>query len=929
MNRAGFTLIAALWAGIWSPLFAAEISDAELEFFEKKVRPVLVGRCYDCHSAESKIKGGLRLDSRKGVQAGGDSGVVIIAGKPDQSPLIEAVRYHNRDLQMPPKNRLPAEEIEILERWVMSGAPDPRIEKSGAPEKVTGLSLEEGRTFWSFQPLANPKIPEVKLNERVKNPIDAFILSELEKKKITPAPPTDKRTLIRRVTQNLIGLPPTPKEIENFLADDSPDAYEKVIERLLASPHYGIRWGRHWLDVARYADSNGLDENLGFGQAWRYRDYVVNSFNADKPFDQFLMEQIAGDLVPGANEETRTGTGFLSLGAKVLAEPDLKKLDMDIIDEQLDTMGKVFLGMTFGCVRCHDHKFDPVTQTDYYALAAIFKGTKSLSGTKTGAIKHWFEHSFADEEEKKRIKEVNKQVAAEKKKASSFKSAEITKIRTTARSKAVDYLVAATQIKITTPLTEITAVAKPHDLHPRILHHCRMHLEFHRDDPFFKDWHRFASRGEVDQIRAHYGSLFVEAEEALAAARRKKPKTKTLTDPRLEAARSALYHNAGFLAVPTVDAYAFDEKTLEKYHGLLSAARAFEIQAPDESAAMGVGDAEKPVLELAVHIRGSHHNLGDPVSREFPAVMRISKVRPVFPANGSGRLQLARWMADSRHPLTARVIVNRIWGWHFGRGLVGTTENFGVKGDRPSHPELLDWLARYFMENGWSIKELHRLILKSNTYRQDSVHPKAETFSLVDAENHLLWRANLQRLEAEQIRDSILAVSGRLDPGIGGKTLPLRNRQFVFNHTSEDHTKYDSLRRAIYLPVIRNNIYSLFEQFDYPDPTMPTGSRSSTVIAPQALVMLNYDLVMDSAEAMAEMLIEKYPDPSDRISEAYLLSLGRKPTTRETERVQRFLEETLSRNLTDSASIAPGEEFRVLALFCQGLMAGNEFLYIR
>ncbi len=357
-------------------------------------------------------------------------------------------------------------------------------------------------------------------------------------------------------------------------------------------------------------------------------------------------------------------------------------------------------------------------------------------------------------------------------------------------------------------------------------------------------------------------------------------------------------------------------------------ARAFESQALDETAAMGVSDGAI-VRELAVHIRGSYKNLGEPVARDFPEVMRFSDVRPVFPNNASGRLELAHWMADTRHPLTARVLVNRVWGWHFGQALVGSTENFGVLGDRPSHPELLDWLAREFMANGWSIKELHRMILRSSTYQQASSHPQEEAYALVDPENRLLWRANLQRLEAEAIRDAVLAVSGRLDRTLGGKTLPLRNRQFVFNHTSEDHTKYDSLRRSIYLPVIRNNIYSFFEQFDYPDPTMPTGARNATVIAPQALVMLNYGLVMDSAEALASNLLDAATEPSERIGLAYAMTLARPPSSMESGRALAFVSELTSEALTGAADLDPVGEHRAWSLFCQSLLASNEFIYLR
>ena len=888
---------------------------AGLDFFEKHIRPILVERCYECHSAEGKTKGGLRLDTRKGVRSGGDSGAVIVPGKPDSSLLVEAIRYQNRDLQMPPKNPLPKREVAALEKWIKIGAPDPRVESVGSRKTSTAMTLEEGREFWSFQPVSAPPAPTVSQASWVRNPIDAFVLSKLEKEGLQPAPPAEKYTLIRRVTQNLIGLPPTTEEMQAFLKDESPEALETVIDRLLASSQHGVRWGRHWLDVARYADSNGLDENLGYGHAWRYRDYVIDSFNADKPYDQFLMEQIAGDLLPSVSQETKTATGFLALGAKVLAEPDKKKLEMDIIDEQLDTIGKAFMGMTLGCVRCHDHKFDPILQTDYYALAAIFKSTLTLSDQKRGVIKYWYEHSFSSEEEKSRIKKVDEELSKLKKAASGFKSKKIVKLRGEARSKAAEYLVAAAKFDTSTTLAEVSEFAKPEDLHPRILYHCRLHLDYHRDTPVFKKWHQLAAKGDAEGIRQHYQKLFTEVQDSFTKLRKKDPKGKKLEDPRLEEARAALHDNAGFLAVPNVDAFAFDSQTLSEYYRLLAVARDFETKAPDYTAAMGVSEGE-PVPQLAVHIRGSYKNLGAPVKRRFPEVLRYSTVQPIFPAKGSGRLEFAKWMADTRHPLTARVMVNRVWGWHFGKPLVSTTENFGKLGDRPSHPELLDWLARNFMENGWSLKHLHKLILTSNVYQMDSNHPEAAQYMQQDPENRLLWKANLQRLEAEQIRDSILAVSGRLDTRLGGKTLPLRNRQFVFNHTSEDHTKYDSLRRAVYLPVIRNHLYSFFEQFDYPDPTMPTGLRNTTSIPTQALVLMNYELVMDSAEALADQVHCSSSTHEEQVNLVYGKVFGRKPTSDEKERATHFLQKL------DYSKQA-------WALFSQGLLASNEFIYVR
>jgi len=506
---------------------------------------------------------------------------------------------------------------------------------------------------------------------------------------------------------------------------------------------------------------------------------------------------------------------------------------------------------------------------------------------------------------------IEEELKALKSAASSYKSKEIVRLRGQARSKAAEYLTACLEFEPSASLRNVDSVAKPRGLHTRILHHCRMHLNFNRDQPFFSDWHSFAKAGDAEGLRSHYSSLFKEVQNAFKAARQENPKAQKLDDIRLETARAALYNNSGFLAVPSVDAFAFDAKTLTEYRRLLSVARDFETSAPDKAALMGVGDGEI-VDAFPVLIRGNHNSPGDKVRRGFPKVMRQSEKTTAFSLKTSGRLELAKWMASPKHPLTARVMANRIWAWHFGRGLVTDTENFGVRSELPSNPELLDWLAAEFVDSGWSIKAMHRLILNSSTWRMDSHHPDQAIHNRKDPENRLHWKQNLRRLQVEQIRDSILAVSGRLDQTLGGKTLPLRNRQMVFNHTSKDHTKYDSLRRAAYLPVIRNNLYPLFEQFDFPDPTIPTGTRNETVIAPQALILLNDPLVMDSAATLAKK-VSKLSSRKNAIHQTWLACFQRPPADEELESSLAFL------NRNNDA----------WTLLCQTLLASNEFFYIR
>jgi hypothetical protein len=824
---------------------AAELSREHLEFFERKIRPVLAERCYECHSAaKNKAKGGLTLDTHAGLLKGGDTGPALVPGDPEKSRLIEAVRYQNRDLQMPPKSPLSPEQVRDLEQWVKLGAPDPRVESVAQTSTKRIPTVAEGRQFWAFQPLANPAIPSIgNRQSAIANPIDAFIAAKLAEQKLSPAPPADPRTFIRRATFDLTGLPPTPEEVEAFVRECNSSANRqlaiaKLIDRLLASPAYGERWGRHWLDVARYADSNGLDENVAHGNAWRYRDYVVNSFNADKPYDRFVREQVAGDLLPAdtlpQRHEQLTALGFLSMGPKLLAEPDKVKLEMDLIDEQIETLGRAVLGMTFGCARCHDHKFDPVPTADYYALAAIFKSTRTMDDLKT--IAKWHEPEVA------------------------------------------------------TP-TERAAV------------------EAHR-------------------------KLIADQKAVIANL--------------VSTANKSLVTDKGLKEVPKNAESQYPTNVVAELKQLRADLKKLEEAAPEMPSTMGVTEATNILKTLPIHIRGSHLTLGQPVPRGFPQVMQFAGLRAELPEKQSGRLELARWLASPEHPLTARVMVNRIWRWHFGQGLVASTDNFGILGERPSHPELLDWLARRFIAEGWSVKAMHRLVMSSETYQrasqysvnsvQYSVGAKPSTrltenwklntdhsarAVLADPENKLLAHFPIRRLEAEEVRDSLLFVAGILDRTMGGKTIPVKNREFFFNHTSKDATTYDSPRRALYLPVVRNNVYDLFEQFDFPDPAVPNGNRNATVVAPQALLMLNSELVTRAAEQFAAALVATASDDTRRLELAYQKAYARPPTSRELARARKFLAEFKPAAAADPAKAPPA-----WTVFCQSLLAANEFIYL-
>jgi len=786
-------------------------SPEQIRFFENKIRPLLANACYECHS-EDWQESDLRLDTLQGMLTGGKAGSALLPGKPQGSLIVTAVTYRDNDLKMPPEEKLTDAQIADLTKWVEMGAPHPdsgsvKIDHSG------GIDLEKGRQHWAFQTPVKPEVPDVSESALVHNPIDAFLLARLNAKGIKPVPLTDKRSLIRRATFDLIGLPPTPEEVDHFLADHSADAFSKVIDRLLASPHYGERWGRHWLDVVRYADSNGLDENIAHGNAWRYRDYVVNSLNADKPYDQFLTEQLAGDLLPendnfSQRRENLIATGYLVLGPKVLAEVDETKMEMDIVDEQLDTIGRGLIGLTLGCARCHDHKFDPVAQKDYYALAGIFKSTLAMeSFTK---IAKWNENLIATPEQIEQKENHEKQIAEQK--------------------ETIKNLVAAAKKEV----PESTGETVPADIEKR-----------------------------------------------------------------------------------------FPEETQTKLKKLREELKQLEETLPELPTAMGVKEGE--IANTQVHIRGSHLTLGDDVPRRFPLVLAGTDQTPI-PETDSGRLQFANWLTEDDHPLTSRVMVNRVWNWHFGKGLVPTVDNFGLRGQQPSHPQLLDWLAVHFVEQGWSLKSLHRTIMLSAAYQRQTRFD--ESAATVDPDNSLYWRYGLQRLDAESIRDALLAVSGTLDTTMGGSLVPVKNREFFFNHTSEDKASYEDIRRrSIYVPVVRNHLYDMFQLFDYTDASVLNGNRESSTIAPQALMLMNSDLMTKISSATADRLLSTDLSTTERIDRLFELAYSRPAEDAESQQLQSYLKQLEVLAARDDSDTQPTH--KAWQMICQSVLSSSEFLYVR
>ena len=789
----------------------------QIDFFESKIRPLLIKHCYDCHGPDEQ-ESDLRVDTFKGIVQGGKAGSLVVPGKPEQSLLITAVLYQTPDLQMPPDEKLSKQEIEDLTNWVKMGAPYPNADLSllRAANEKGKIDLKKEREFWSFQPVKKPALPEVKQTEWVKNPIDQFILHKLEETGLTPAKPTDRRTLIRRTTFDLTGLPPTPQEIDDFLNDSSPQAFEKVVDRLLASPHYGEHWARHWLDIARYADSNGLDENVAMGNAWKYRDYVVNALNKDKPYDLFLKEQLAGDLLEPAKDvaernERLIATGFLLLGPKVLAEVDKTKMEMDIIDEQINTIGISLMGLTLGCARCHDHKFDPILADDYYGLAGILKSTKTMESYKT--VARWNENSLATAEDLKVQADWDQKIKVEE--------------------------------------DQISALVK----------------------------------SENERLQKEGGAEFkLPAKPEPTYSKEAQAQLKTLRDQ----------------------------------------VAALKKERPEVPTAMGA--AEREIIDVPLHIRGSHLTLGETVPRHVPVVLS-QQPQPPFSSEQSGRLKLAEWLVNPDHPLTSRVIANRIWRWHFGKGIVSTPDNFGKLGAKPSNQPLLDWMAASLMEQGWSLKKLHRTILLSNTWQMSSEwNEKAAT---VDPENRLMWRADVRRLDAESIRDSILAVSDGLDPKLGGSLLTVNNREFVFNHESKDGVTYDFNRRSIYLPVIRNHLFGMFMLFDYADASVLNGDRASTTVAPQALFLLNSHLVEDASQRMADAILNQTAlTPEQKIEQLVLKAYGRAPSKMEINRSLQFLDE-IERDLQNEEPDSVKRINRAWQVFCQSVFASSEFIYLR
>ena len=782
----------------------AAITPEQEKFFEAKIRPVLATQCGKCHaSTAEKVRGGLTLDSREALRLGGDSGPAIVPGNPDESLLIRAIRYHDDELQMPPKTKLPDSVVADFEAWVEMGAPDPRIAPAGVAPRPS-IDLAEGREFWSFRQPKGSAPPAVKRADWPRGDVDRFLLATLEARGLAPVADADRTRLLRRVTFDLIGLPPTPEELDAFLADDSPEAFARVVDRLLASPRFGERWGRHWLDVARFAESSGRT-NFTYPQAWRYRDWAIASFNADKPYDRLLREQIAGDLLPAEDDRTRAdrviATGFLALGSKAHDAENRGQFVLDVIDEQIEATTRAFLGLTVACARCHDHKLDPIPQRDYYALAGIFRSTQTCSGTLAGVFPNFN----------------------------------------------------------ASPLIELPAGA-----------------------------------GVPQAVPSFAAEQRAVMEDRLAALVRERDAI-----PPGEANRDRQRRANSMLA------------TL-RYRLLIDrpggTPRAF---------AMGARERDE-AIDSPLYVRGELDQPGEAVPRGLVRVLCDDSSATI--ASGSGRRELADWLASPSNPLTARVMINRVWLHLFGRGLVSTPDNFGAAGQRPSHPELLDTMAVDFMADGWSIKRLIRRVVLSRAYGLDSSHDPRNFEA--DPDNALVWRMSKRRLEGEAIRDALLFVGGRLatEPPVGSMVARTGEGLALFLRVAG--LDASDTHRSVYLPVVRDQVLESLALFDFADPSLVTGERATTTGPAQALYFMNGPFVIRQAEALAERVRAVEGDDSLRIDRAYLLAVAHPPTDAERDRALAFLR--------DFAAGAKGADpvREAWSAFCQALFASAEFRYL-
>ncbi len=893
-------------------------SPDQVEYFEKNVRPLLVKNCQGCHNAKLQ-SGGVDLSSATGFQEAG----LFKKDKPEASRILVVTSYEG-SVKMPPMGKLKADDLAKLAEWCKMGAPWPGAAESKATSTAAKPAdfTPEQKAFWAFQQRKDPAPPAVKNKAWVQNPIDQFILAKLEERGLKPAPKADKLTLLRRATLDLTGLPPTPDEIKAFEADQSPQAYAKLIDRLLASPRYGERWGRHWLDVARYADSTGNDEDHRYPYAFRYRDYVIQAFNDDMPYSQFVREQLAGDLMSGNTEDkfnkrAITATGFLALGAKALAQQDKKKMLYDVYDEQVDVVSKAFLGMTMACARCHNHKFDPILTRDYYSLTGMFASTKSFA-KPDAFVSEMLLKPLVPEAKYKQYQKEQAHLKSLKFAVDEYAEQQVQAHSHEMAAKLAAYLTAARDPKASREGLDEAIVKR---------------LAGMITNPKAKEHWAELAKASVEDVPKIAAKMQADAEKALKTwdteldkwreKARKVPADSDMAPPekpKFDAKKSPVVNelfmgNGIFAVAEKQQEKIFPPAAFAKLGDLKKIYDDFKKQAMPEPDMADAVEEDKPVHQKVL-IRGDLNNPGEDAPVAVPAI--LSSYNPPKQFQGSGRMEFAGWLVDPANPLPSRVMVNRIWSWHFGEGIVRSVDNFGKTGERPDNLELLDYLANRFIQNGWSVKQLTKAIMLSNTYQMAAeTEDKAYT---VDPENRMLSRFNRQRMSVEQLRDSMLFISGKLDETMGG-TLQSGFGTDGENSSGRLSMKPEALtRRTVYVPLRRANLPNMMNLFDFGDATTVNGHRSLTNVAPQALFMMNSGFVEQRSSELAKTVFAAASDPRERINQAFVRILNRKPSGEEADRALTYISNMQERFKEPEA--------KAWQSFCQILFSSNEFIYI-
>lgn len=943
--------------------FSIASEKEELEFFESKVRPLLSKHCYKCHSEKAKkIKGNLLLDSRQGWMTGGDSGTTIKPREPQNSLFMKSINYKDHDLQMPPKYKMKDEHIAIFKKWIESGATDPRESKKAQQRPTNRIDIEKGRQFWSFQALKSPQIPKVKNPKWSTNNIDRFLLRRMEEKNLKPAPDADKNSLIRRVYFDLIGSPPTPEQIDDFMADKSKGSLPNLIDQLMATSEFGERWGRHWLDVTRFAESSGGGRSLMFKDAWRFRDYIIRSFNNDKPFNRLILEHIAGDLLETHDNQQRNdnliGSGYLMLGPTNYEQQDKALLKMEVVDEQLDTLGKTFLGMTLGCARCHDHPFDPIDLTDYYGMAGIFQSTLSLTpGNVSGFITQKLDTLKKKSTEQLAYEQRVKELSTKLK----IVSDQLAKLNARP-DKSVKQALAISLKSLPGIVIDNIDAKKIGKWQSSVFHTGYINKDYIHDQGQEKGknaviYEPKIEKGGYYEVRLSYtaggnratnvpviidhqdgqttvevnqsqqpplgsfislGSFRFEADtlsrvtistkdtDAVVIADAVQFLSKKLSKAEKELKSTVKVRENGILQPQGKELAALQKKFNNLDKSLIALKKK---RAQSTNLAMSVKDMPKP-QNGHIHIRGEVRNLGPLVPRGFMRVAVPESIAhpPSIPTHSSGRLELATWLSSPENPLTARVFVNRIWHHLFVDGLVRTTDNFGAMGEKPSHPLLLDYLAKTFIDEGWSTKKIIRQIMLTRAYRMSSKPVK--NYQIIDPANRLMSHRRLKRLEAESIRDTILKISNQLNHETGGLTI----RKIS---TYDLDYKFNTNKKSIYVPAFRNSVMEIFEVFDQANPNLVIGKRNISTVPTQSLFMMNSPFVIKQAEFTARRILKKDLNQQALVNYTYRLILGRLPTTKESKLSETYLNATL-----------PKSKISAWTNLCHSLFASIDFRYV-